>query len=49
MKSTRKLMDNLMNNEYRKCRIDLDHAQKTIVDRRIQEKKKEYLDKLNGK
>lgn len=49
MKSTEKLIDNLMNNDFRKAKIDLEHACNTIVKKRIHEKKKDFLKQLNEK
>ena len=49
MKSTQKLFDNLEKDDFRKCKIDLQHAVDTIMNRRIDEKKKELLVKINKK
>ena len=49
MKSTTRLIDNLANEDFRKCKIDLNHAVKTIMDRRVAKKKNEYVEKLNEK
>jgi hypothetical protein len=49
MKSTARLIDNLMSNDFKKCRIDLDHAVKTIMKKRVSEKKKDYIKQINSK
>jgi len=47
MKSTAKLIDNIMSDDYSKCRVDLDHAINHIMKNRIAEKKKEVIAKIN--
>jgi hypothetical protein len=49
MKSTTRLIDNLASDDFRKAKIDLNHAVKTIMDRRVTKKKKDYIAKLNQK
>jgi hypothetical protein len=49
MKSTKRLIDNIINDDYRKCRIDLEHAVKTITNKRIEKKKEEFIKKMNVK
>jgi hypothetical protein len=49
MKSTTRLIDNLANDDFRKCKIDLNHAVKTVMDRRVAKKKSDYVNKLNEK
>jgi len=47
MKSTERLYDNLMKDDFRKCKIDLSHAIGTVMERRIAAKKKEIVNKIN--
>jgi len=49
MKSTQKLFDNLEKDDFRKCKVDLQHAVETIMSRRISKKKEELLAKINQK
>jgi hypothetical protein len=47
MKSTAKLIDNLINDEFRKCKVDLQKAQEHIMKVRVNEKKNEIIEKMN--
>lgn len=47
MKSTQRLIDNIITDDYRKCRIDLEHAVGTVMKKRIEGKKREFIEKLN--
>ena len=47
MKSTRKLIDNIMNDDFQKCKVDLQHAIDHIMKTRISKKKKEVLKQIN--
>jgi hypothetical protein len=49
MKSTKRLVDNLQNEDFRKCKIDLDHAVKTVMDKRVAKKKEQFIKKMNEK
>ena len=49
MKSTRRLIDNLVNDEFRKSNVDLGKAVDHIMKRRIENKKKEFIKSLNDK
>ena len=47
MKSTRKLVDNLLNDDYRKAGVDLQRAVDHVIKQRIEKKKQEYIEKLS--
>jgi hypothetical protein len=47
MKSTKRLVDNLIKDDFRKCKVDLEHAVDTIMKQRVHEKKQEYIKQLN--
>lgn len=49
MKSTTRLIDNLINNDYKKCKVDLDHAVGTIMKKRVAEKKEQFIKQMNEK
>ena len=47
MKATKRLVDNIANEDFRKCKIDVAHATEHIMKVRIAEKKKEIIEKYN--
>ena len=47
MKSTERLFDNVERDDFRKCKVDLQHAVETVMKKRITEKKVEILKKIN--
>jgi hypothetical protein len=48
MKSTQRLIDNIVNDDFRKCRIDLEHAVGTVMKKRVEKKKEDFIEKLNN-
>lgn len=49
MKSTTRLIDNLINDDFRKAKVDLQKAVDHIVKERVYEKKKEVVQQMNEK
>ena len=49
MKSTTRLVDNLIGDEFRKAKIDLQKAVDHIVKQRVADKKKEIVIQMNEK
>ncbi len=47
MKATKNLVDNIAKEDYRKCKIDLQHAIEHKMKTRIHEKKQEIIKKYN--
>jgi len=48
MKATKRLIDNIANEDYRKCKIELAHATDHLMKTRIADKKKEIISKINS-
>jgi len=46
MKSTRRLVDNLINNEFRKTKVDLGKAVEHVMKIRIEKKKQKYVKQI---
>ena len=49
MKSTTRLIDNLINDEFRKAKVDLQMAVNHIIKQRVATKKKEVVAQMNEK
>jgi hypothetical protein len=49
MKSTERLVDNLLNNDFRKCKVDLQKAVEHVMKQRVSKKKEEFVSRLNQK
>jgi hypothetical protein len=47
MKSTKRLIDNIVNDDYRKCRVDLEHAVGSVMKKRVEKKKQDFIQKMN--
>jgi len=47
MKSTKKLVDNLLNDDYRKANVDLTKAVDHVIRQRIEKKKQQYIQKIS--
>ncbi len=49
MKSTRRLVDNLMNDDFRKAKVDLSKAVNHVMKQRVEERKKQIIKSFNEK
>lgn len=47
MKSTKNLVNNLLNDDYRKANVDLQKAVDHVIRARIEKKKQDYISKIS--